>query len=102
MTARDDSGASIRSALTLAIAGQSRHLGRFHRLLQIVRSERLVPPPTRRLQQSVVANERLRLVRVADSLLLHSPANESRRAGARPLAARARFVSPGRVMRFRV
>lgn len=31
MTARDDSGASIRSALTLAIAGQSRHLGRFHR-----------------------------------------------------------------------
>jgi len=31
MTARDDSGASIRSPLTLAIAGQSRHLGRFHR-----------------------------------------------------------------------
>ena len=31
MTARDDSGASIRSALTLAIAGPSRHLGRFHR-----------------------------------------------------------------------
>jgi hypothetical protein len=31
MTARDDSGASIRSALTLAIAGQSRHVGRFHR-----------------------------------------------------------------------
>lgn len=42
MTARDDLGASIRSALTLAIAGQSRHLGRFHRLLQIARSERLV------------------------------------------------------------